>query len=44
MLATAYSAICTVLPTPREVVATTSLPHRSPLTKLLAPADVDGTI
>jgi hypothetical protein len=36
--ATAYSAIASVSPTPREVVTTTRLPHRSPMSRLLAPA------
>src|SRR5215831_16082509 len=36
--ATAYSAIASVLPEPREVVTTTRLPHRSPASRLLAPA------
>ena len=36
--ATAYSAIAKVLPEPRVVVTVTSLPHRSPLSRLLAPA------
>src|SRR5215469_1440076 len=36
--ATAYSAIASVLPEPREVVTTTWLPHRSPASRLLAPA------
>ena len=31
MPATAYSAIASVLPAPREVVTITSLPHRSPM-------------
>src|SRR5262249_36216750 len=36
--AAAYSAIASVLPEPREVVTTTRLPHRSPASRLLAPA------
>ena len=32
------SAIASVLPEPREVVTTTRLPHRSPTSRLLAPA------
>jgi hypothetical protein len=38
MPAIAYSAIASVLPTPRDVVTSTSLPHRSPNRRLLAPA------
>src|SRR2546421_38458 len=38
MPATAYSAIASVLPEPRDVVTTTSLPQRSPSNRLLAPA------
>ena len=32
------AAIAKVLPTPREVVTGTSLPHKSPRRRLLAPA------
>jgi hypothetical protein len=35
MPATAYSAIASVLPSPRDVVTTTELPHRSPMRNLL---------